>query len=165
MIAVRRLAPDDLEVLNERLPTWNRLEYARRLTAQQRGEMVQAIAWIAGEPAGRGMVLFPDHAERSPSAEREHCAEVRDVSVPEPHRRTGVASALMDALEDAARRNGHDRVGLSVGLDEQAAPARALYDALGYTRAHGPFISSTTLEGDDGPMPVGAVLVYLTKPL
>ena len=164
-MTIRRLAPDDLGVLNQRLPTWNRLEYARRLAAQQRGEMLQVIAWIAGEPAGRGMVLFPGHAEHSPSAERERCAEVRDVFVPEPHRRKGVASALMNALEEAARRNGHERVGLSVGLDDQAAPPRALYDALGYTRAHGPFISSTTLEGDDGPIPVGAVLVYLTKPL
>jgi GNAT superfamily N-acetyltransferase len=111
------------------------------------------------------MVLFPGHAEHSPSAERERCAEVRDVFVPEPHRRKGVASALMEALEEAALRNGHDRVGLSVALDDQAAPARGLYEALGYTRAHGPFVSSTTLEGDDGPVPVGAVLVYLTKPL
>jgi hypothetical protein len=33
VIAVRILAPDDLEVLNERLPVWNRTEYAKRLTA------------------------------------------------------------------------------------------------------------------------------------
>lgn len=165
-MAVRMLAPDDLGVLNERLPVWNRMEYAKRLAAQQRGELVQMIAWIAAEPAGRGMVLFPGHAEHSPSAERGRCAEVRDVFVPEPHRRKGVASALMNALEDAARQRGHDRVGLSFGLDDQAASARSLYDALGYTRAHGPFSSSTTLEGDDGPMPVGAVLLlYITKPL
>jgi len=31
--------------------------------------------------------------------------------------------------------------------------------------AHGPYISSTTLDGDDGPMPVGSVLAFLVKDL
>lgn len=55
------------------------------------------------------------------------------------------------------------RIRLSVGLDDEAAPARALYDVLGYRHAHGPFVSSTTLAGDDGPIAIGAVLTYLVK--
>jgi hypothetical protein len=68
----------------------------------------------------------------------------------------------MGALEEAARARGL-RVGLSVSLDGSAAPARALYGSLGYRRVHGPFLTSGTLHGDDGPLPVGAILVYLVK--
>lgn len=88
-------------------------------------------------PVARGMVPFPAHAEWSISGLRERCAEVRDA--------------------------GTGRIGLSVSADD--GPARALYEALGYRHAHGPMISSVNLDGDDGPIPVGAVLTYLVKDL
>jgi GNAT superfamily N-acetyltransferase len=110
------------------------------------------------------MVLFPEHEEYSESARREDCAEVRDVFVDPARRRQGAARAVMGALEEAARARGF-RPGLSVSIDEQAAPARAMYDALGYRRAHGPYLTSAMLDGDDGPLPVGAILVYVVKDL
>jgi GNAT superfamily N-acetyltransferase len=164
-LAVRRLEERDLEILNRELPLWNGGEYARRFLAQTRLQLVQAIAWDGDAPVGRGMVLLPEHEEYSESAARERCAEVRDVSVLEPVRRRGVATALMGFLEDEARTAGFDRVGLSVGTGEDAAPARALYDRLGYRLAHGPFVSSTDLRGDDRPFAVSAVLSYLVREL
>ncbi len=162
-VSVRSLRRDDLATLNRELPTWSSTEYARRMAAQERGELVQAIAWAGDAPVGRGMVLFPAHEEYSISSLRERCAEVRDVFVPVERRRTGVGRAVMRALEDAAADRGVRRVGLTVSDSEDAVAARALYAGLGYTRAHGPFITSRYLEGDDGPFPVCAVLVYLTK--
>ena len=149
--------------MHRALPVWSSGEYARRLNAQRRGELVQAIAWLGSEPIGRGMVLFPGHEEYSISALRERCAEVRDVFVAAEQRRRGVASAMMAALETAAWDAGMVRVGLSVSLSEDAAPARALYARLGYLHAHGPYVSSTNLDGDDGPIPVGAVMTYLVR--
>ncbi len=157
------MAAGDLAALNDRLPVWNAQEYGRRLHAQDRGNMLEAIAWFGEVPGGRGMVLFPEHEEFSTSAVREGCAEVRDVFVARPRRRLGVASALMAVLEEAARDRGMQRVGLSVSLDDEAAAARALYERLGYAHAHGPFVSSTDLIGDDGPVAVGAVMNYLVK--
>lgn len=144
---------------------WNAQEYAQRLEAQDRAEMVEAIAWFGDVPGGRGMVLFPEHEELSTSAVREGCAEVRDVFVARPRRRLGVATALMAVLEEAVRDRGLPRIGLSVSLDDDAAPARALYERLGYAHAHGPFVSSTDLIGDDGPIAVGAVMNYLVRDL
>lgn len=144
---------------------WSGFEYANRLRAQQRDQMVQAVAWDGEVPVGRGMVLFPEHDEFSASAVREGCAEVRDVFVAPEHRNRGVATAIMAALEDAVREHGMGRIGLSVGLDDAALPARLLYERLGYRRAHGPFLTSATLLGEDGPIPVGAVLTYLVKQL
>jgi GNAT superfamily N-acetyltransferase len=162
---VHRLGRDEVTSLQRGMPSWNASEYAKRLVAQERGHMVQVVAWAGERPVGRGMVLFPGHDEWSISAHREGCAEVRDVAVAEPQRRRGVARALMAVLEDATRRAGLVRIGLTVAQDEGAAPARALYERLGYSFAHGPFIASVDLDGDEGPIPAGAVFVYLTKEL
>jgi GNAT superfamily N-acetyltransferase len=150
-------------VLRRELPSWNRTEYERRLSAQERGELVQALAWDGPSPVGRAMLLFPEHLEHSVSARREGCAEARDVFVPEPHRRRGLARALMRFLEEVAASRGLP-VGLSVShADRSAAPARALYASLGYRHAHGPFLTSARLDGDDGPILVGAILDYLVR--
>jgi GNAT superfamily N-acetyltransferase len=164
-VEVRRIAAGDIEALNDRLSLWNASEYEKRLIAQDRLQLVQAVAWFDGLPVGRGMVLFPEHEEFSASAVREGCAEVRDVFVVRPRRRLGVATQVMSALEGAVREQGLRRVGLAVGLDDDAAPARALYERLGYRHAHGPFVSSTNLIGDEGPVAVGAVMDYLIKDL
>ena len=162
---VRRIAAGDIDALNRRLSLWNAGEYTRRLVAQDRLQLVQEIAWFDRVPAGRGMVLFPEHEEFSASAAREGGAEIRDVFVARPRRRLGVATELMRVLEDAVREQGLRRVGLSVGLDDEAAPARALYEHLGYRHARGPFASSSNLIGDEGPVAVGAVMDYLVKDL
>ena len=162
---VRRIAAGDIDALNDRLSLWNASEYGKRLIAQDRLQLVQAVAWFDGLPVGRGMVLFPEHEEFSASAVREGCAEVRDVFVVRPRRRLGAATQVMSALEVAVREQGLRRVGLAVGLDDDAAPARALYERLGYRHAHGPFVSSANLIGDEGPVAVGAVMDYLIKDL
>jgi GNAT superfamily N-acetyltransferase len=111
------------------------------------------------------MILFSEHEEYSDSATREGCAEVRDVFVVPERRRSGVARTLMRSIEDAARANGWSRIGLAVASSVDAEPARRLYEAMGYRFAHGPFISTTDLAGDDGPLPVGSVMSYLVKDL
>jgi GNAT superfamily N-acetyltransferase len=127
--------------------------------------MLQVVAWTGKAPVGRGMVLFAEHEEYSTSAVRERCAEVRDVFVVPERRREGVARAIMRMLEEVTYARGFVRVGLTVSTANDAEPARRLYEALGYRYAHGPFIGSTTLRSDDGPIPVGAVMTYLVREL
>ena len=112
------------------------------------------------------MVLFPGHDEYPESAEREGCGEVRDVAVAPEARRRGVATAMIAALEAVTRERGIPCIGLSVALAEDDAAAHSLYAKLGYAVAHGPFITSMDLYADDGrPIPVGAVMCYLTRSL
>lgn len=162
---VRRLASGDLDAMNRQLPSWWSGEYGRRLDAQRRGELAMVVAWEGDRPIGRAMVLFPEHEEYSESAAREGCAEIRDVGVAEDHRRRGIGTAMLRALERIAYDRGSERIGLSVTTEEQ--PARGLYAKLGYHRAHGPFLISARLDTDDGVgLPVGAdPVVYLTKSL
>ena len=148
------------------MPAWNSTEYTKRVAAQERGELVQVVAWQGERPVGKAMVLFPGHEEYSESAEREGCGEVRDVAVAPEARRRGVATAMIAALEAVTRERGIPCIGLSVALAEDDAAARSLYAKLGYAVAHGPFITSTDLYADDGrPIPVGAVMCYLTRSL
>jgi GNAT superfamily N-acetyltransferase len=162
---VRVLDREGLAEVERRLPLWNGREYRRRLEAQARGLLVQAIAWDGDDPIGRAMILFPGHEEWSISAHRERCAEVRDVYVMEHARRRGAATALMERLEREAGARGFDRIGLMVGLDDSYAAARRLYESLGYAMAHGPLVSSVNLLTDDGPRPVFGVARYLVKTL
>jgi GNAT superfamily N-acetyltransferase len=163
---VHRLAPSEVDRLQRDAPSWNTREYERRLRAQERGWMVQVAAWSGERAIGHGMVLFPAHPEWSASAHRERCCEIRDLATADAWRRRGVATAMMRELEAAVREHGFERVGLSVGADEGYEAARVMYRALGYRHAHGPMISSTVLEGEDGRrIPVGGVVTYLVKDL
>lgn len=58
-------------------------------------------------------------------------ADLMRIAVTEPNRRSGVASALLAALHDAAAQAGAERVLLEVA--ESNADARAFYAAHGYT--------------------------------
>jgi GNAT superfamily N-acetyltransferase len=147
------------------LPSWSSAEYGRRLRAQEAWQLVQVVAWDEDVPVGKGHVLFPGHEQWSISAHRWNCPEVRDVFVAPGYRRRGIATAVMGELEDAVRDRGMSRIGLAVAQDEEAGPAQALYERLGYVVAHGPFVATTTLQADDGPKHVGAVFVYVTKEL
>jgi GNAT superfamily N-acetyltransferase len=165
-VEVRRLVADDLAAFQEGMPSWNSTEYAKRLEAQGRGELVQVVAWEGGRAIGKAMLLFPGHDEYSASAEREGCAEIRDVSVLEDARRRGIGTAVIVSLEAEARVREMPSIGMAVAVGEDAGPGEILYGKLGYRRAHGPFITSTNLWDDAcRPIPVGAVMVYLVKPL
>jgi GNAT superfamily N-acetyltransferase len=165
-VEVRRLAPADLAPFQAGMPTWNTTEYGRRLAFQERGLAVQLVAWVGDEAAGKAMVVFPGHPEWSPSAYREGCPEIRDLEVAAAWRRRGIATALVGAAERETRSAGLARLGLGVGVEDDAAPARSLYRRLGYVFAHGPFVQAARLETDEGKaLPVAGVCTYLVKDL
>jgi GNAT superfamily N-acetyltransferase len=111
------------------------------------------------------VLVFPGHDEWSISAHRERCAEVRDVHVAERWRRRGIATTLMTWLESEAAAREFSWIGLSVSQRSDGTGARALYERLGYRPAHGPFVASTVLDGDDGPIPVHVIAMYVVKDL
>jgi hypothetical protein len=54
----------------------------------------------------------------------------------------------MEALEREARSAGVPGIGLDTGTDEGFAPARSLYERLGYAQVSGPFIASARMPAD-----------------
>jgi hypothetical protein len=64
-VAIRRLTAGELDGFARDMPAWNSTEYAKRLAAQERGELVQVVAWQDGRAVGKAMVLFPEYEEYS----------------------------------------------------------------------------------------------------
>ena len=83
--------------------------------------------WIAEE---NGEIAGFLHAERGGFRRNRHMAYVV-VGVRAAYRRQGVGTALFARLEDWARASGVVRLELTV--ESANAPARALYEKLGYT--------------------------------
>jgi GNAT superfamily N-acetyltransferase len=57
---------------------------------------------------------------------------LHQISVAEPFRRQGIATALMDAAEQLARGRGAARLGITVGLFGEYGPAQRMYAQRGY---------------------------------
>jgi len=67
-----------------------------------------------------------------------------------PFTRRGIGTALIRAAEDTARRLGHERMALGVGVDNR--DARRLYERLGYVDwGHGSVVGTWVEYDDDGP--------------
>ena len=69
---------------------------------------------------------------RYPPFHEKNIPEIYDLTVAPDHWRRGIATALMDALEDLARDRGCKEVGLGVGLYADYGAAHQLYAARGY---------------------------------
>jgi predicted GNAT family N-acyltransferase len=82
-----------------------------------------AVAYVDGQPAATGRLLFDGSAGQN--------AHIGRVAVLREHRRHGLGSAIMLALQREARRRGYS--GVTVAAQVQAIP---FYERLGY-RAYG----------------------------
>jgi ribosomal protein S18 acetylase RimI-like enzyme len=88
----------------------------------ERGKQV-VVAEVDGRIAG--FVAW------KPDPRPQH-AEISLLAVESAHRHTGVGSALMNAAMDELRAAGIGFVGLGTGGDDFHAPARRLYESLGF---------------------------------
>lgn len=79
--------------------------------------------------AWRAQALLGCAALRELDAEH---GEVKSMRTLDAHRRTGVASRLLDHLLDEARRRGYRRLSLETGAGAAFAPAHRLYERAGF---------------------------------
>lgn len=105
---IRELASDEVE----------RVTRVLGLARLDRDDGVYLVAWEGDEPSGHARLAFAEPPE------------LQDLSVRPEHRRRGVASALLAAVEQEAGRRGFDRIRLQVSADNE--PAQALFRARGY---------------------------------
>jgi GNAT superfamily N-acetyltransferase len=148
MLTVRELTASDLETVDRALPL-------NRLDQHDAEGSTYLIAWDDADPVG--------HAHLAWQGTQLGLPELQDVYVSPSHRRRGVAGALTEAAESAARARGCDRISLSVSRDANPA-ARALYEKLGYRDAGIDPVRVTgaiTLRGQ--PFEVDDTLLYLVK--
>jgi aminoglycoside 3-N-acetyltransferase I len=97
-------------------------DYLRKLLADQK--FIALVAWHDGEMVGAlaGYELVKFECERSE-------IYIYDLAVREEHRRKGVATTMIEALQPIGRENGASVI--FVQADPPDAPAVALYEKLG----------------------------------
>ena len=132
MIVVRPLDASDLDAVIAGVTSRAPEQFRRRLTQQERGDVVWFIAWFEGRAIGFVGVGLHNDRDVDEMLEARGYALVEDLFVEEAYRRRGAARALMEALERLARAEGMPGVILDTGVDEYFAAARALYASLGY---------------------------------
>jgi GNAT superfamily N-acetyltransferase len=124
--------------------------FADCLAGQRAGGGVLLVAWVGGTAVGD--VFLGRHPAEEAEVRRwlPGVPRLIHLEVLGPFQRRGIGSALVRAGEDIARRLGHDRIALGVGLDNPGA--RRLYERLGFTAwGHGPIVTSWQERPHDGP--------------
>ncbi len=105
--------------------------FSDRLARQRAGGGVLLLAWLEDRPVGDVYL----HLEPATEPEvRRHLPGVPlliHLEVLGPLQRRGIGTALIHAGEGTARRLGHRRLAMGVGLENHGA--RRLYERLGYT--------------------------------
>jgi GNAT superfamily N-acetyltransferase len=123
--------------------------FTDHLARQRRGGGVLLVAWLDGRPVGDGFLYYqPDH----PQVRRwlAGVPELGHLEVVGPLQGRGIGTALVRAAEDTARKLGHRRLTLAVGIDNPKA--RRLYERLGYADwGHGTIVGTWVERDHDGP--------------
>ena len=96
--------------------------HAFDLSGLQRPEITFWTVWSGGELMGCGALkeLDPGHGE------------VKSMRTAPAHRRKGVARAMLQHILEEAERRGYRRVSLETGSHSAFAPARQLYESMGF---------------------------------
>jgi GNAT superfamily N-acetyltransferase len=162
-LEVRRAAPADLAALVAVLG--QRHFFSDRLARQQDERGVLLVAWLDGRPVGD---VFLDRGPADAPEVRRHLPGVPmldHLEVLEGLQRRGIGTALVRAGEDTARRLGHRRLALGVGVDNPGA--RRLYERLGYIDWDHGTIVGTWVDRDRAgpPVRVSERLHLLVKPI
>jgi GNAT superfamily N-acetyltransferase len=141
MIDVREISREDLDAIAEGLTSRDPRQHLRRLEHHERSiGYIELIGWLDGRAAGWVALGWHDDVDIDEMLEARGLALVHDLHVEEPHRRRGLARALMLALEDRAVALGAPGVLLDTGTSDFFAPARALYRSLGYEEIGGVYL-------------------------
>jgi GNAT superfamily N-acetyltransferase len=135
------------------------------LAKQQAGGGELLVAWLGGWPVG-DVFLDRDPAEE-PLIRRwlPGVPRLDHLEVLARLQRRGIGTALLRAGEATARKLGHRRVALGVGLDNP--DARRLYERLGYADwGHGSIVATYQDRDRDGPpVTITETIDMLVKPL
>jgi GNAT superfamily N-acetyltransferase len=141
MIEVREISREDLEATRQGLTSRHPSQHLRRLEHHERSVgYIELIGWLDGRAAGWVALGWHDDVDIDEMLEARGFALVHDLHVEEPHRRRGLARALMLALEGRAMALGAPGVLLDTGTSDYFAPARALYRSLGYEEIGGDYL-------------------------
>ena len=149
-LEIRRGSAADLDALVA-VFRGERFFFGDCLVKQRAGGGVLLVAWLDGWPVGdvfldRGPAEEPEIRRWLPGVPRLNHLEVDGRLW-----RRGIGTALIRAGEGSARRLGHRRLALGVGVDNPGA--RRLYERLGYADwGHGTVVGTWQERDHEGPL-------------
>ena len=149
-VEIRSGSVADLDALSAALG--QRDYFTDHLARQDDGRGVLLVAWLDGRPVGDGFLSWEPAEDPQVRRRLPGLPELGHLEVVGPLWGRGIGTALIRAAEATARRFGHDRLLLGVGVDNPGA--RRLYERLGYVDwGHGTIVG-TWLERDHDGRPV-----------
>jgi len=110
-------------------PEWTALQEEAVRSSCTSGELDVFVAVAEGQPIGFATVAL--------NAFHERMGVVEMIAVDPRHQRRGIAKQLMERAGEHMRAQGMDIAAVGTGGDPGHGPARALYEALGYTALPG----------------------------
>ena len=167
VVEIKPITATDLALLEKRFPQGGIAKHTGRFLRQQKGEAVYLIAWVQGEPVGHGLLKWGGSQDEPVARQlRLACPDVEDLFVLAEFRSQGIGSQLLCFAERLSLEQGYTHIGLSVGV-ETNAPARRLYERLGYQDAHfGEYLErGEYLDSHGRRHPWEEVCIYLIKDL
>jgi GNAT superfamily N-acetyltransferase len=124
--------------------------FTDRLARRHGGGGVLLAAWLDGRPVGDVFVDCGPAEEPEVRRQLPGVPMLVHLEVLGRLQRRGIGTALIQAGEDTARRLGHRRLALGVGVDNPGA--RRLYERLGYGDwGHGTIVGTWVERDRDGP--------------
>lgn len=111
---------------------------------QEQEDKVRTVAIIEQNEAILGYGSLLRKPER-PFFAQQNIPEIHAIWIDENHRRKGLGTTLIHWLENLAREEGYDQIGIGVGLYRDYGPAQQLYFQLGYI----PEGSGITYKGEE----------------
>jgi ribosomal protein S18 acetylase RimI-like enzyme len=129
MISIRRAIADDADLLSDIYRHFGDRKPSYFKECIEQGYAI-FIASIKDQNVGFGTLNF---SSRYAPFARLNIPEIQDLNVIPDQRQQGIASALINACEDEARKRGCADIGLGVGLNKSYGPAQRLYVKMGYS--------------------------------
>jgi GNAT superfamily N-acetyltransferase len=167
-ITIKNLQIDDIEKIAHTFTSYisvedNHKRWKQYLQEQQEGIRTACLLEKQNQFVGYGSLL---RSSNYPRFKDQGIPEIHDVWVDEKRRGQGLAKILMAHLEDIAKHEGYDTIGLGMGLYKDYGPAQKLYFHLGYapngdgiTYKYSPVIPGEQYLVDDD------LIMWLTKSL
>jgi GNAT superfamily N-acetyltransferase len=167
-VRVSALAPGELILVEQLLPSPDPEIHARRLASQEVGGATYYIAWLGDRPVGHTLVRWGGSGNPLLSTHPSGPITVpyiEGLHVHPAYRSRGIGAQIIAAAEAEASRLGHDDIGLAVSIEN--VRALALYTRLGYRDLGlGQFPSLWSYVDHEGKRHVEVeTCVYLSKPL
>jgi GNAT superfamily N-acetyltransferase len=140
-LRIRPATRGDLKTLVKHLG--DEMYFTDRLGRMRHNLGVLLVAWIGAEPVGDVYLWCETHEEPELREAYPGVPLLNHLEVAPAYQNRGIGTALVHAVEDVARKRGHDRVVLGVGVDNP--DAKRLYERLGYVDwGKGPIVARWT---------------------